>query len=218
MYAHHPLPLAHFNAVHRVDLPEADLDAAVAEVIRAHGAARSRWRLRPDQPALERRLAAAGYQGAAAQSMRLRLTEAADLSDPEPLRVRERSEVLSWYRVFCASRGHRPVERDAPWEALLGPASPHHLFLARVDGVPVACGALQVDRIRGVGLLWGGGTVPHAQGQGAWRALVQARLAVARALDLRWAATTALVDTSQPGLAALGFEVCGPRCYDWERG
>src|SRR5262249_7676460 len=56
----------------------------------------------------------------------------------------------------------------------LGAAEGYHLFLAEIDGQPVAAGALSIHD--GVALLAGASTVPRARRHGAQLALLDARL------------------------------------------
>ncbi|HEY6963139.1 MAG TPA: hypothetical protein VI408_14715 [Gaiellaceae bacterium] len=80
------------------------------------------------------------------------------------------------------------------------------IYLAYVDGVPVARGSAAYSE-HGV-TLFGGSTLPEARGRGAYRALVAARWedAVARGTPLL---VTQASPMSRPILARLGFrEVC----------
>ncbi|HXM54734.1 MAG TPA: GNAT family N-acetyltransferase [Candidatus Dormibacteraeota bacterium] len=76
-------------------------------------------------------------------------------------------------------------------------------FLALVDGEPAGAGWATV-REEGV-FMNGGSVAPRFQGQGVYRSLVGARMALARRLGLSGLATWAKPDTSGPILAWLRF-------------
>ena len=76
-------------------------------------------------------------------------------------------------------------------------------WVAYVDGRPASSGGytLAEDVCR----LWGGGTHSSLRGRGAYRAVLGARLAAARAAGATLALTHGVVDTSSPILRRLGF-------------
>lgn len=86
-------------------------------------------------------------------------------------------------------------------EARADPA--RHFLLVRVDGQPAGAGWATM-RAEGV-LLNGGAVVPAFQGRGIYRALLAARLELARKADRAGVATQARPDTSAPILRRLGF-------------
>jgi hypothetical protein len=79
-------------------------------------------------------------------------------------------------------------------------------FLCRVDGV-AACGGW-VKYYGAIGYLFGGGSVPALRGRGAYRALVAARLAAAKARGARFVVSECSPD-SERVLDALGFARAG---------
>jgi ribosomal protein S18 acetylase RimI-like enzyme len=82
-----------------------------------------------------------------------------------------------------------------------------HLFLAYRDGVPAAA-ASYVPFPRSAYMI-GGVVLPDYRGRGLYRALVQARMAHARARGITLATSHARESTSAPILEKLGFEtVC----------
>lgn len=93
-------------------------------------------------------------------------------------------------RVFAASIEESP------------PIARH--FMAKVDGVPAATGAL-VDR-GDHGYLLGTQVLAAFRGRGAYKAIVAARLGHLRTRGLEYAVTHAMEQTSAPILAHLGFE------------
>ncbi|MGW0039911.1 GNAT family N-acetyltransferase [Gordonia sp. NPDC003376] len=76
------------------------------------------------------------------------------------------------------------------------------LFVARIDGDPVGAGGY--ERVGAVARMWGAAIIPDARGRGAYRALVAARLADARALGAGLVIIHA-EQTSSPILQRLGF-------------
>jgi hypothetical protein len=76
-------------------------------------------------------------------------------------------------------------------------------WVAYVDGHPAGTGGYTL--VDGVCRLWGGGTHRSLRGRGAYRAVLGARLATARAAGATLALTHGVVDTSSPILRRLGF-------------
>ena len=88
-------------------------------------------------------------------------------------------------------------------------------FVARVEGVPAASGALLP--LARSGYLLGSSVVPELRGRGVYRALVAARVAALREMGRPLVTIQALSHTSAPICARLGFEpVCELRGYVWE--
>ncbi|WP_156739121.1 GNAT family N-acetyltransferase [Occultella aeris] len=81
--------------------------------------------------------------------------------------------------------------------------------VAYVDGVPAATGG--VTRAGEVARLWGACTVPEFRRRGAYRAATAARMTSAADLGCTLALVNALVDTSAPILARLGFTSYGSK-------
>jgi GNAT superfamily N-acetyltransferase len=101
--------------------------------------------------------------------------------------------------------------RDAWWEAertaeylrRLGDST-FALYVAYVDGRPVASGRAEFLPERSFAGLWGGGTISEYRGRGLYRALVRARTEEARRRGYRYLRIDAL-ETSRPILQRLGF-------------
>lgn len=83
------------------------------------------------------------------------------------------------------------------------PARRHRGFLARVDGRP-AGGANHILLERSAYFI-GAVVLPEFRGRGVYRALIAARLAALAEAGIRLVTIQALVDTSAPILARLGF-------------
>jgi GNAT superfamily N-acetyltransferase len=79
--------------------------------------------------------------------------------------------------------------------------------VAYLDGVPVATGGLSI--VDGVARLWGGAVRQEARGQGAYRAVLGARLRRGLSRSARMALVTGRVETSAPILLRAGFERFG---------
>ncbi len=89
------------------------------------------------------------------------------------------------------------------------------MFLARIDGVPVATAALNIHD--GVAVFAGGATVPEARKKGAQRALLNARLRYAAEQGCRIAAMGASPgSTSQRNAEREGFRIAYTRTK-WSR-
>jgi len=110
-------------------------------------------------------------------------------------------ELLAAARIAAAAfGGPEPDEAPAP------PGPGGAVYLAYLDGEPVARASASFSE-HGT-TLFGGATLPHARGRGAYRALVAARWeeAVARGAPV---VVTQAAPMSRPILAKLGFrEVC----------
>lgn len=79
--------------------------------------------------------------------------------------------------------------------------------VARIAGRPTATGGCQV--VGEVARLYGACCLPNARGRGGYRAVLRAPLELARSRGATLALVHARVDTSQPILVRLGFEVYG---------
>lgn len=79
-------------------------------------------------------------------------------------------------------------------------------YLARIDGQPVGEAALRLDRDSGLAQLAGAGTLPAFRGRGVQKALLQRRLADARAAGCDLAVVTTAPGTrSQENVMRRGF-------------
>lgn len=81
-----------------------------------------------------------------------------------------------------------------------------------LDGEPAATGGC--DIVGGAARLWGAGTLPAFRGRGAYRQLLQTRIATAREHGATLALVKGQVDTSAPILLRAGFTPYDEeRCY-----
>lgn len=87
------------------------------------------------------------------------------------------------------------------------PAGKGGVAVAYTDGSPVGAGGLDV--VDGVARLWGGAVIESARGQGAYRALLAARLSYAVEHGATVALVKARTDTSSPILLRAGFAAYG---------
>jgi GNAT superfamily N-acetyltransferase len=134
-----------------------------------------------------------------------------------PVRRIERGEVETWAEV--AARGWAEMPELASFIrefALIGAeAEDTHAFAAEIDGVVVATGSLHLHG--GVALMTGASTVPEARGQGAQRALLDARLVFAREQQAEIAMMVAAPGSaSQRNAQRVGFQIAYSR-VKWGR-
>jgi ribosomal protein S18 acetylase RimI-like enzyme len=78
------------------------------------------------------------------------------------------------------------------------------IYLATVQGVPVSAGRLELPEGRAFASIWGAGTSPEFRGRGIYRAMVAARVELARHRGYRFLTVDAR-ETSRPILERLGF-------------
>ncbi len=117
----------------------------------------------------------------------------------------ERVEDAEAYGRACADAWEIDTDemiRNTRW--ILEAGTPHHLFIASVDGEPAGTGAtfLHPDS----GYLIGAAVKPSMRGRGVYRALIEARLRHLEARGYTLATTWARSATSAPILNRLGFE------------
>jgi GNAT superfamily N-acetyltransferase len=109
--------------------------------------------------------------------------------------------------------GPFPGQHQRFEEARADPA--RRLYLALVDDQPAGAGWAT---IRDEGVLINGGAVdPHFQGRGVYRALVAARLRLAREVGAAGVGVQARPDTSGPILAGFGFRTVGRWTFHIDR-
>lgn len=194
---------------------DAAIDGAIAEY-RSRGL-KFRWRVGPlATPAdLGARLVRRGLVPSQALGV-ARLTATSEPVDPSTaiaIVPVDASNVDTYSDVMAAGWGidngplraaHRTIIAEGRW--------PQAMFIASVDGVPAATAAY-VALARSAYMV-GGVVLPAYRKRGLYRALVNVRLAHARAAGLPLATSHAREDTSAPILANLGFEsVCRLAMY-----
>lgn len=221
LYTHSVRDQHALNQVLRVRGPEAELPARVAEVDEAHRGVTSRWMLCRDSqlPALPPLLLRHGWMPE--HRHHVRATEVAKLAVPPSPGVRVRAVEDAQTLVDCIRVCERAFGRDVQavpddrvadeLGQLRRPGAQVHRFVAYDEqtGRPMASGGLNTFPDLGVGFLWGGGTDPEFRRRGAYRALVAARLARAGARGCDLVGIYAREGTSDPIMAALGFEKHG---------
>ncbi|HEY4027488.1 MAG TPA: GNAT family N-acetyltransferase [Candidatus Dormibacteraeota bacterium] len=121
--------------------------------------------------------------------------------------LRDESTFAAAEAVQAAAFGSGPAprQRDRFEEGRAEPA--RHFFMALVDGEPAGAGWATVHA-EGVQLN-GGAVAPRFQGRGVYRAMLSARLDLARREGAPGLVTQARPDTSAPILAGLGFTWVG---------
>lgn len=184
----------------------------------------SRWLVLANTPRyLPRFLRQAGYAETMAATAYTLGTKAWKHRAPSAFRaehVETASQLEEQITVMARAFGRSP-EKTEPTDALLaactGPNARTHRWLVRdAHGQPVSAGGLNLFTELSFGFLWAGGTVPEARGQGAYAALLDARIAFARRRGLAAVGLYANNATSAPIVAAFGFEPHGPMAY-WDR-
>ncbi|HEY9230056.1 MAG TPA: GNAT family N-acetyltransferase, partial [Gemmatimonadaceae bacterium] len=145
-------------------------------------------------------LSARGYAPIETSTVLIRATAGiASSSSPNiTTRIVDEREAPLWARVSAEGWSSEAPELGAIVEqlgAVTARARGAHCFLAELNGLPIAAGALNVHN--DVALLAGASTIPSARRQGAQSALLRARLDFAKSLGLELAMIVA-----QPGSAS----------------
>ncbi|MBL8919808.1 MAG: GNAT family N-acetyltransferase [Myxococcaceae bacterium] len=127
------------------------------------------------------------------------------------------AELPEFTRVMAEGWSTEPAPLAAYNERLLAHADRQRLFLALVDDEPAGTAGLAILQ-RSVYLI-GAVVLPRFRGRGVYRALVEARLQVARELGRALVTCQAHPDTSAPILKALGFSTIGTfPTFHWRPG
>ncbi|MFK7992114.1 MAG: GNAT family N-acetyltransferase [Sandaracinaceae bacterium] len=198
---------AGLNEVVQARLEEDEVEARVDDVFAQYAAveARFKWVLGPDSsplPVLTRALERRGMVSWWAAGMCAAL-ERLETRPPNGVVVTEVHGAESqhaWARIFAEGWGGAADHHVA--RARLGPQRP--CFTAWIDGVPVGVAAYHDKGLSAY--LMDAVVLPAFRGRGAYRALLAARVASARARGLTLATTHARVATSQPVLETAGFD------------
>lgn len=209
------------NEISRSDVPEADIERTIDELlVEVRGrSATTRWYTDPrTRPAdTDARLARRGFEATALRAMGIapsvRFAPAPGVVI-EPLSA---ANVDAYVDVNLRGWGMVEAERSLETQAYrdaLGVATSHYV-LARLDGEPVGTAGLYLRD--GYGYLVGGQVLEAARGRGVYRALVSARLRLLRDRGDGYAVTIAREDTAAPRLERLGFESLYP-CACWQVG
>lgn len=209
-------PSFHRGGLNSVDLAvmdDADADAVIDATIAEYDALgiRFRWNVGPDSRPLD---LAARLERRGLQSRRVLLLAAAiaDLtSDPTPgitVEPVDEHNLAAYAGVVAAGWDVAPEPLIAYERAVLRHhATPqgtlHQTFLAMLDGEPAgAANGICFPRSL---YLMGAVVLPQHRGRGVYRALIAARLAVARTRGVGLATCQALAGTSAPILGRMGF-------------
>lgn len=214
------------NCVTRTRAAPERLSALVHEVSDAHRTVRSRWlvRARPGADALERSLAAGGYEPTFHADARVLAVSDYDRAGPAALTVRPVDNMDRLRDCLAVQELAFDDHSPQPASQLRGflddctrPNARVHRFVAYDQhGQPISAGGMTSFPDLAFGYLWGGGTVPGARGRGAYTAVVAARVARARQIGLTHLGVYAKIDTSSPIVERQGFERCGAMAY-WDR-
>ncbi|MEJ7596793.1 MAG: GNAT family N-acetyltransferase [Kofleriaceae bacterium] len=195
------------NEVALAVLDPAEADAVIDATLERYRGIKFRWTVGPDSaPAdLGARLARRGLVHSISHAMTR--TTAGEVTAPPPEITIDRVDhatVDAFSRVMAEGWASDLARVAAINDLVLRSHPQHHLYLARIAGEPAAS-AVQVRFARSTYLL-GAVVLPRFRRRGLYRALVDARLADARAAGLDLATSHALAATSAPLLARMGFE------------
>jgi len=224
-YTHSSRPEKLYNSVVRIQKDDVRTSALVTEVGNAHTGGPSEWRVAApslsDQ--LERCLENNGYHLNFECRAFTICTDAKRPTNSDHIVVRHvqtEQGIIDQYAVQDLA-----FDRQTPLTATeiahhlansTGAEARTHRFVAydRATGAPLCSASFNSFPRLGFGFLWGGGTIPSARGQGAYSAIMTARMRHAHALGLRNVGLYAITTTSAPIVAAQGFEAHGPvRCW-----
>jgi hypothetical protein len=224
------LPTAYFNGVARTHLTADAADARIAVVqarLRQCGVPGTWWITPGSQPGdLERRLLAHGFSGPHEMpGMSADLDAIGDELAPLPAgvtieRVRAAAQARAYAAVSTAGWDMASAMAKGMRDALLrldvSEHSPTQLYLARLEGQPVATSLLILAG--GVAGLYNVATVEHARQRGIGAAVTVAPLRDARALGYRVGVLQASV-MGAPIYRRLGFQDdFMVRGYEWQPG
>jgi GNAT superfamily N-acetyltransferase len=162
-------------------------------------------------PALWPLLARRGYRLHQFQQLWVRTLVGGETSPTASVRLAEPGEAPLYNRIVCAGFLARDDwrELEPPFEVPLDTPEAWG-FLAFVEGVPAGGGMLGL--VEDVALLSGDAVLPRFRGRGLQKALIQARLALARERGCALAcASTAPGTASQRSYEACGFRVAYPK-------
>ena len=216
-------PIAHLNLVTRTRAEPSRLPKLVRETWDFIGHDEARW-LVPDTfdgAPLEDELRGAGWAPVFHYEARaIRPSEHSRHPDQrfEVRRVQTPETLRDCIDVASRAFGREPPPYDdgqlaAELAQCLDPSGRVHRFVVYEGDAPVCSGGFNWYPDLRFAFLWAGGTVPAAQGRGAYTALVAARVGSARDMGAEWVGLYAKDDTSAPIVARQGFERVGEMSY-----
>ena len=216
------------NTVTRTRAEEALLPALVQEVCAAHKGVRSRWLVRDQAVAdpLRRALEKAGY-APASKMFEMAIGTGAYRERPSTSAqtivkpVVDMATVQDCVAVIDSAFGGRRFTEEelaADLDRCTGQGARVRRFVAydQRSSQPISSGGMTLFPGLSFGLFWGGGTVPDARGQGAYSAVIAARMAEAIRLGLTYVGLYAIDGMSAPIVSKQGFQAYGMMTY-WER-
>lgn len=199
----------------RSDRPAAELIDEVSSLARSWGRPVVSWWIAPQTvpKGLERELVAAGARlQETVTVLALDLTGGVpDFAVPDGIRaeiVTDETGLRSFAEVNRETwDGPEPTDEQLTRWRREAESGESLRAVGWVDGVPAAAAGVSV--VDDVARLWGGATLSRLRGRGAYRAVLQARLAAAREQGATLGLVKGRVETSAPILLRLGFEPHG---------
>ena len=226
MYMDTPRDVPHLNSIVRLRAEGAQLEAVLGEVTQAHAGRSSRLPVTPhnDRAPVLAALRRFGYAPGHEHDGFVMTTDTARPPLVEGLTVRRvdsRAVLDDAVRVMALAFGRDDLlseaEREQQVAACASPEGRVQRFVVYdAHGEPMSHGGMTAFPALGFGFLWAGGTAPRARGRGAYSALITARLEKARQMGIGAVGLYARLGTSEPIVAAQGFQRHGRMTF-WTR-
>ncbi len=219
--------LIYLNSVARVRGTPAQMEALVREVSDAHAGVASRWLICPQSRPLgiEAALEAHGYQaGPVGHAYVIPVGDfrPREVRDLDIRRVDRMERLRDWFGVAALAFETEWKLSDAELRKQLAdcrdPAGRIHRFVAydAKSGAPISAGDIRLFPALGFGYLLAGCTVPEARGRGAYSALLEKRVEIARERGVSLVGLYGDDQTSGRVVMRQGFEKHGPMTF-WTR-
>ena len=214
-----------FNSVLCSRVKGDDFRALTEEVVKATGPYQSRWLIYPSNcnPEAEKSLDKVGYKAIHqhyAYTLNIADFEPRPQNDLKIVRVQTLQNLIDCLNVGHAAFGSQCNYSEDELRLLLNDCIGDRVdrfvaYNSRSDE-PMASGGLTLHPKLGFAFMWGGGTHPEHRSQGAYSALVAARVAFVKQQQLANLGLFARLNTSAPIVEKQGF-LRGGKMTAWER-
>ena len=221
-YLHAHQPSLDLNRVLRARPSQADPQALIDEVLKAHDGRPSRWSLNPlsDTAEMRRLLLQAGYEESTmhwAYATDATTYDRRTSPDIEVQPVETIDDLRVLYQICRSVFGLNRTLTDKILARELaectGPTPRIARFIAYRNGVPAGSGGMTFFDDLNFSLVWAGGVIEEHRGHGVYTALLAARARAAVRRGLTWFGLYAREDTSAPIVDAHGFKRYGHLVY-----